>query len=217
MEAFIVSAIVSYKTKQNDKNYLKKVPIKKIDGIDVNAEIRLCRWGGMGDIGSWTYYLVLVIKSADFYLDEHNEDQVVLFRKSFGKTNNYKQGDILGLKRELETAVKMIKTLRLDTLRGHFKEATADETPSDSVDMEMYKLLKDAEGEEGVIEYEIEECSVCYTPTYTTTGCGHSVCMRCISKIEKTYDDEIDDDRQKCPMCRETIMNLEYVHSEFED
>ena len=194
--------------------YLKSLPIKKIDGVDVDVEVRLCYDTGnkAGNVDNWTYHFAVVIKSADFYITEPENDPVLLFRKTVGKSNNYKQGDILGLKRELENAVKMIKTLRLDTLKGHFKEANAVKTPTDSFDLEMYKLLKDEDGEESGIECEIGECCVCYTPTYTTTDCGHRVCMRCISKIEKSWDDNLDEHKQKCPMCRETIMTLEYVY-----
>ena len=227
MEAYIVSAIVAFNT--NDeccerKLCIKSLPIKKIDGINVEVETRILRDDNgkynhetrsydRGDKADWTYYFLLSIDSKDFYNDDQDENELALFRKWFGKTNKYKQNDIAGLKNELEEVIKFIKTLRLDTLTGFFKKMSADETPHDTFDLEMYKLLKKDEG--SVIECEIEDCSVCYAPTYTTTGCGHRVCMPCINKIEKSFSDTCDEKRQKCPICRETILNIGYVSSDW--
>ena len=46
-------------------------------------------------------------------------------------------------------------------------------------------------------------CSVCYEKTYTKTPCGHLLCNRCWSKIEKNGG--TDHDEIPCPLCRKNI------------
>lgn len=45
------------------------------------------------------------------------------------------------------------------------------------------------------VELSHKECCVCYEFVTTKTRCGHSLCMRCASKLHK----------QRCPACRRVL------------
>ncbi len=51
------------------------------------------------------------------------------------------------------------------------------------------------------------ECSVCYEITDGKTECGHSLCVLCLTKIEKKKHEDADCERKicPCPVCRSPI------------
>jgi|AntAceMinimDraft_5_1070358.scaffolds.fasta_scaffold54066_2 hypothetical protein len=63
-----------------------------------------------------------------------------------------------------------------------------------------------------------EECCVCYEKTNSKTECGHSICLRCATKLKNEQwvdgDEDIDDNGndadKKCPMCRKWLKMEQY-------
>lgn len=199
---FIENAVEAYKTKTDtNKNTTKKLHISKIDNVEVDVYIRLCK--GYGSVCS--FYWALFIDHSIFTVSGTEGDQnVELFRKHFGRDDT-KPYTIKGLVDECKKAVLYITKLKIDAFLGVFIDPSVD-NENYNFQLELYTLLKDDRGE---VELKINECCVCYTPTYTKTGCRHHVCMPCISKLEKEYC-SCDGETQQCPMCREDINTLDW-------
>jgi len=200
------------------KKTTRKLPISKIDNVDVCVEIALrmdtTYLVRRGD-ASLMYWDILITHPT-LYLTERDTEEVRLFRKYWKKDESKRYIDreynIEELIDEFKNAVSYLSKLRVYDLYGVFIDPSKVIKTNDFND-EIFKLLKD---DKGAIKLDIDDCCVCYSPTYTKTGCEHHVCISCISKIEKVYVDEDNSECINCPMCREEVNSLGYVNYDWE-
>lgn len=209
-KTFIENAVKAYETDtSNHGNRRKTLPISKIDNIDCDVEVVLCReYKKMGEV---EYYWALFINHNYLYLAERTDEEVNLFKKHFGKTKIYKPYTIEGVMNEFNNVILYIAKLRINRLYGVFHDPK-EGVISNSFDEQVVKLLKsEMEKSDNAIKLKIGECCVCYTQTYTKTSCGHYVCMACISNLEKCECDDCVCINHHCPMCREEFNTVGYV------
>jgi hypothetical protein len=104
----------------------------------------------------------------------------------------------------------VLKTVKIDKLNGTFSttETGAEAAQLDATWIEFCQEYK----HDTNIVLSINECCVCFSPTKTTTNCGHAVCLECISKlrVEQIADDELmrNINQRSCPMCRQRVLFL---------
>ena len=159
-----------------------RLPIKKIDGVNI----------------------------ANFEIDIHLKRITLEISKNFDTSGvevlwshtirNNDDGDIdLKINEFIEEITKNVPLLKLGCT-GYFH------TPTDLEKIKTHKEIANCFKCENV-ELEYDTCGVCYEDTSTKTNCGHSLCRRCWSKIEKVNCCD-DDDVTPCPICRKDIYNV---------
>lgn len=93
-----------------------------------------------------------------------------------------------------------IKNLKIDN-NGEFEGLIFKDIKNDV--NEKNKPIKSIIGNDNV-NFDLNDCCVCYEETEMITKCGHSICFKCSSKIEaKEENDEL---MKKCPMCRTNFL-----------
>lgn len=207
MESFVIQALNIIKEDRED-SYTTYLPIKKIDGISVSVTLYLlCDKYRKKEEKDWTYRWGIEVQSSIY--DNINGEEPYSFYRSFqnAETFKFKSNDIKGLTENVIEVINSVKLLRLNKRNGMF-EKKEKINPRDILCEEVYKLLKDADEEQ--LELSIKECSVCYTPTDTTTDCDHSVCWSCIEKLP-IHEDAIGNCAQhwiSCPICRSCVTEI---------
>ena len=206
MEAFVIQTLIKQKEENKDKayqnNYTSYLPIKKIDGIRVCVSLHLlCDTHPNREEKDWTYRWAIEVESHT-YLNNYDGEMCNFYRNfQDPETFKFKRKDIKGLTESVIEMINSLKLLRLNKMNGKFQKK--DElNPRNILREEVYKLFKDADEEQ--LELSIKECSVCYTPTNTTTECDHSVCWSCIEKLPK-HEDADEQNYASCPMCRSCV------------
>ena len=214
-KTFIKDAVKAYETDtSNHGNRAKTLPISKIDNVECDVEVVLCReYKKMGFV---EYYWALFINHSYLCLAERVEEEVNLFKKHFRQRplKPHPIDEVLmveGIMKELDNVILYLAKLRLNRLYGVFHDPKEGVT-GNGFDEQVVKLLKsEMEKSDNVIKMKIGECCVCYTQTYTKTSCEHYVCMGCISNLSKCECDECDCFGLHCPMCRQDFNTLGYV------
>lgn len=210
MERFIVKSIIDLKTGGKNSGQQQLLPIKKIDGFKVQVRIHMVT-DRKGAEQEWNYFWSLLIDSVDFYAMDEEENEVLddwrLYSNEICEKNKYHQGDIAGLKKDLEELINSTKTLRIDKLCGRLVVKAEEEEDEYNILNETYKLLKTEDEIDG-FEYSMDVCCVCYDVTCTMTECRHRVCFACIRKLEKKYDANRGRNGLSCPMCREAFTGM---------
>ena len=102
----------------------------------------------------------------------------------------------------IENVLKTLRVLNIDKLNGNF--ITGERPPHvlkmDAMWEEFCQEFKDDE----TIELAMNECCVCFSLTKTKTNCGHTVCLECVSKIQRDPNEYL----KRCPLCRQQIKGL---------
>ena len=208
-KTFIKDAVKAYDTDTAIRdNTGRTLPIERIDNVECDVEVRLCRKYKKMDIIE--YHWALFINHNYLCLTERNEEEVNLFKKHFERTP-ITVTLFENLMIELNNVILYLAKLRLDPLYGVFHDPK-ENVKNGEFDKQVVSLMKsEMEKSDNAIKLKIGECCVCYTQTYTKTSCEHYVCMGCISNLSKCECDECDCFGLHCPMCRQDFNTLGYV------
>lgn len=163
------------------------LPIKKIQNISVEVTIT--------KINKNLYQLKII--PTEFYVNEGSLLGDLFQRQQQDTCEN----DFLN--RSIQNILRDLKNIKIDKLHGQF--VTSNEESGDWT--EFYQEFKDIEN----IVLTMNECCVCFILTETTTNCGHTVCLECISKLTSITEEEDRGeyvDHKNCPMCRQRITCL---------
>jgi hypothetical protein len=112
------------------------------------------------------------------------------------------------LYRTVRRLLYILKNIKIDKYYGRFVAFQSQEQLAQRAIQwtEFYQEFKEDEN----IVLTINECCVCFALSETTTNCGHTVCLECISNLRSESDDDDDNDEHKdCPMCRQRIYFLQ--------
>lgn len=161
------------------------MPIVEIDGVkNISCEIKFY---------NEKRGIAFEVKAEFKYVGD-NEDHPTIYRKIKNNINKINKDDILAFSCELLEELPQIRLglngqlLIRDTqyvsMRAAFEDVFA------TIECETIKVDK------------TDVCCVCYEKTDSKTPCGHTLCNRCWSKIEKDEDD------CPCPMCRKDIFYI---------
>jgi hypothetical protein len=191
------------KQKNIDERISDILPIKQIDGVNVNVEVTCyirtfeCCHGP--DKGKY-----MIIKSfstiikLDGVVDDEDYEELLLYRNN----KQIDENDKTYYDAMYEHLVEFIKNLSVMKLNmyGYF-ELPNELFSKGDIEVNWLEILKDVNN---IKTNNIDPCCVCYNLTHTKTDCGHTLCYRCWSNIKDTEDEE-EDIMKPCPMCRECI------------
>jgi hypothetical protein len=174
------------------------LPIKKI--CNVNSEVSIAKENKN------TY--IFNIGPTQFSVAEDSLYETIYNRQDDDETRNFSEDEFI--EHVVKNTLTELKKIKIDKLNGLFitEEQTLNAQKVDEMWSEFCQEFKDDEH----LELMIKECCVCFTMTKTTTNCGHTVCLECISKLktEKLADDTAmrNVNHIGCPMCRQRILCL---------
>jgi len=204
-----------------DGNWHYYLPVKEIDGVDV--EVKLVG----NDIGlslyiqsqAWIYGRKRLI-TCDTAIIKHH----ILFKKTYtkkikgdgegggegggegeGEDGNYNGGytlrDFINVLDQIDCDIKIMKFNKLDGVLYtpdilHPKDQGC---VFNHFDEKYHEIMTGGDEDVG------EECCVCLDTTKTTTLCGHKLCVMCWGKIKKNGRNI------PCPICRKNLTNREEI------
>jgi hypothetical protein len=192
---------------ESDKNLILKLPIDKIDGININ-----CNISGHSKIIYFDIDAINVYKEVpreifsydeddydDTYDDtpEYDIEHINLYHKYLNLPtdglNLVNQNLILDFVHQI---IEDIPKLKLCKITSKFIIKTDDQDEAE-FNKAIYESIEDKTN----IECTIKECPVCMDLTNNKTFCNHFLCIACWDKMPKKRNDI------KCPMCRASIIN----------
>lgn len=172
------------------------LPIKKI--CNVKSEVSIAKENKN------TY--IFNIGPTQFNVADDSLYETIYNRQEDNETRNFSEDEFI--EHVVKNTLTELKKIKIDKLNGLFitEEQTLNAQKVDDMWSEFCQEFKDDEH----IELIIKECCVCFTMTKTTTNCGHTVCLECISKLktEHVADDAAMRNHIGCPMCRQRILCL---------
>lgn len=192
----IQSLFTSFKEMRKERSLI--LPIKKISNIGVEVSIRKQTKAKYIFSIEPTDFSVLDDNALYVAIYDNNNSEIVMEEDKF-------------IERVVHSILLSLKKIKIDKLNG---QLTIDE-PSrkgkkiDDMWAEFCQEYKDDEH----LEMSIKECCVCFTMTRTTTNCGHTVCLECISKL-KPVEVVAEENVMRnvkcigCPMCRQRIVSI---------
>jgi hypothetical protein len=180
---------------------LLKLPIKKIDGLNVYSTITL-----IFD-GENVYNMSIDIKPTIYYKEQKSLYHLHEFNtKVFDK--ELKTFDFSSFKKKIERFFEELPKLKIN-IEGVLSkngELMCYNSKYKYIDLFIDEKI------DGVEFEEYEECCVCGEHTTTKTKCGHILCLKCEDKIN-----EMIKKRPKCPICRQCIENYNESDEEEDD
>jgi len=170
------------------------LPIKKLNNISVEVSIAK---------ENKNMY-ILNIMPLYFNVADDSLYESIYDRMRDDRTNAFNEDEFIQF--ILKDILSALKKIKIDKLNGLF--TTDPPSPQDQKLHDMWASFCQEFKEEEHMELTMNECCVCFTMTKTTTNCGHSVCLECISKLRT--DSHTDDHLMhiNCPMCRQQITHL---------
>jgi hypothetical protein len=179
------------------------LPIKQIDGVNVNVEVTCfmhaykCCHGPDKEqyIMNKTFSIIIHLNGV---IDE-DIDELILYKRN----KHIDKNDTTYYDAMYEHLVEFIKNLSVMKLNmyGHF-ELPNELFSKGDIEVNWLEILKDVNN---IKTNNIEPCCVCYNLTHTKTDCGHTLCYRCWSNVKETEETEEEDIMRPCPMCRKCI------------
>jgi hypothetical protein len=182
--------------------YLRKgtcllFPIKKINNISVEVSIT------KENRSIYTFNIAPI----DFSVEEDSLYETIYDRIGDHATRELNEDEFIEY--IIENVLATLKKIKIDKLNGQF--STTQQSPKFQKIDEMWTTFCQEFKEDEHLALSINECCVCFTATKTTTNCGHTVCLECISKLrtEPVADDQTRHLKYiSCPMCRQRIQSL---------
>ena len=169
------------------------LPIKKIKNI--GAKISIFKQSKTGYIFN--------IAPTEFEVEDDS-----IFRCNYQRNVTLNEPESDFILRVVKDILITLKTVQINKLYGTLMTTTPvpQTMKMDALWIDFCEEFKDDEN----LVMALNECCVCFTMTKTTTNCGHTVCLECISKIktETEVEDYIIEDYKNCPMCRQRIVCL---------
>ena len=172
-------------------------PIKKINNINLSVSIT------KENRSIYTF----IIAPLDFSVEEDSLYETIYDRIGDEATRKLNEDEFI--KYIIENVLAALKKIKIDKLNGRF--TTTQPSPKFQKIDEMWTTFCQEFKEDEHLALSINECCVCFTATKTTTNCGHTVCLECISKLRSEVVEEGQTRHVKyisCPMCRQRILHL---------
>jgi len=196
----IAENVTKIKKGSFDGNWHYYLPVKEIDGVDVETNF----------VGNENGLYLYIKSTAWMYarkrlitMDTATIKKYILFKKTYVKKEkgeDFSLRDFINVLEQIEADISIMKFNKLngilytpDVLHPkdqpdvftHFDETTYDLITCQAADA--------------------EECCVCLDSTKTTTLCGHKLCVMCWGKVKKIGRDI------PCPICRKNLTNREEI------
>ena len=176
-------------------NYV--LPIKSWKTFDVKVDMRCLK----KHADSTAEYRIVIssVDIKDRYFD--NEMDWILYDSYW----TYPQ-DFNSVNQAYRVLLCILETATVDKMIGRIKEKGKEE------DYELEVLMAKSFESHPNVKMDVRECCVCYTPTRSKLegcrggGCGHHVCIECLSQIDLIMDEDGEDKIRICPMCRKEIL-----------
>ena len=183
-----------------DCNWHYYLPVKEIDGVDVETQF-------VGNENGLSLYITSIaylygrkrLITCDTAIIKHH----ILFKKTYikkEKGDDYNLKDFINVLEQIDADINIMKFNKLDgVLYTHeILHPRGQECVFNHFDEKSYEIITC----DGAVA---EECCVCLDSTKTTTLCGHKLCVMCWGKIKKNGRDI------PCPICRKNLTNREEV------
>ena len=175
-------------------NYI--LPIKSWKTFDVKVDMRCFK----KNTDSTAEYRI-VITSMDISIRNWGDDleDWVLYDSHWTHPQDFKS-----VNQVYRVLLCILETATFDKMFGNIKEQGKEE------DYELEALLAKSFESHSNVKMDVRECCVCYAPTKSNLegyggGCGHAVCLECLSQIDLDMNKDGDSKCRICPMCREEI------------
>jgi len=183
-----------------DGNWHYYLPVKEIDGVDVETQF-------VGNENGLSLYIKSIaylygrkrLITCDTAIIKHP----ILFKKTYikkEKGEDYSLRDFINVLEQIDNDINIMKFNKLDGVLFtpdilHPKDQGCVFTHFDEKSVQIITC----------IDAVSEECCVCLDSTKTTTLCGHKLCVMCWGKIKKNGRDI------PCPICRKNLTNREEI------
>jgi len=176
------------------------LPVKEIDGVDVETEF-------VGNENGLSIYIKSIaylygrkrLITCDTAIIKHH----ILFKKTYIKKEkgvNYNLRDLINVLEQIDGDINIMKFNKLDGVLY---------TPDVLHPKDQGCVFNDFdEKSHGIMTCDgevAEECCVCLDSTKTTTLCGHKLCVMCWGKVKKNGR------KVPCPICRKNLTNKEEI------
>ena len=178
-----------------ETNYV--LPIKSWKTFDVKVDMKYSK----KHADSTAEYRI-VITSVDISTRNWGDDLVdwVLYDSYW----TYPKNNFKSVNQAYRVLLCILETATVDKMFGNIKEKGREE------DYELEALLAKSFESHPNVKMDVRECCVCYAPTRANLegcegGCGHAVCIDCLSQIDLNMNEDGDSKCRICPMCREEI------------
>ena len=171
------------KTEGLKKNYKFELPIKKVCDIKCSVEMAVTEKKN----GSNSIKL-----NIDSELYDENSDPIVLFSKT------YLSVKVSNIKEKIQKVFDDLNNLQLNKFCGCI--CTKDEIFEHDITFAMSELITNEN-----IKKDFDECCVCLEPTWSHLNCSHHICVKCLDRIEPSYEASFDEPQKKCPYCRSVV------------
>lgn len=182
------------KTYPFNTNYV--LPIKSWKTFDVKVDMRCYKKNAEA-----AEEYRIVITSVDISTRNWGDDLIdwVLYDSYWTHPQDFKS-----VNQAYRVLLCLLETATLDKMYGTMREQGKEE------DHELEALMAKAFESHSHVKMDVRECCVCYAPTKANLegsegGCGHPVCLDCLSQIDLNMNEDGDTKCRICPMCREEI------------
>ena len=91
---------------------------------------------------------------------------------------------------------EILENIRIDKFSGEFYDSSIAREDNNKYFIDKIQKFQN-------IKLRCVECSVCYEMTKTKTGCGHNICIPCMTNIKRDENRDI-----YCPICRKEIQYI---------
>lgn len=183
-----------------DGDLLYYLPVKEIDGVDVETEF-VGNENGLSlyiKSSAWMYGRKRLI-TCDTAIIKHH----ILFKKTYIKKEkgvNYNLRDLINVLEQIDADINIMKFNKLDGVL--YTPDVLHPKNQDSVFIHFEEKSSEIMTCDGEVA---EECCVCLDSTKTTTLCGHKLCVMCWGKVKKNGR------KVPCPICRKNLTNKEEI------
>jgi hypothetical protein len=180
-----------------------KLPIRAIDDIPVSVTI--IRFNHDME----NFHLEITLDSIAPFYDTDQAENTRLYIAYTGSVKNKKNSPYETIKGQIQMLMDE-EECYFDVVRSRFLLGKGEIEKHLKCTKSSSLFEKAYSGKKGRKLYESENCCVCDEKTHSKTNCKHSLCLRCLVKIdagiEKQEDDDDDEERVvPCPMCRQDM------------
>lgn len=186
-----------------DCNWHYYLPVKEIDGVDVEVKFVGNEIGLSLYIQSqaWIYGRKRLITVETAMIKHYILFKKTYIKKSKGECEIYNLSDFIHALKQIESDITIMKFNKLEGVL--YTPDNLHPKDHDNVfnhfDEKSHEIMTGGDEEVG------EECCVCLDTTKTTTLCGHKLCVMCWGKIKKNGRNV------PCPICRKNLTNREEI------
>jgi hypothetical protein len=192
-----------------------KLPIRAIDDIPVSVTIKKFKHDSCSSSSlccANQFHLEITLDSVTAFYDPDQAEATRLYIAFTGSDKNRKNCPYETIKGQIQMLMDE-EECYFDVVRSRFLLGKGEIEKHLKCTKSSSLFEKAYSGKKGRKLYESEKCCVCDEKTHSKTNCGHSLCLRCLVKIdagvkEREDEEREDDDEERvvpCPMCRQDM------------